>query len=568
MLLALALCLSFSTSTIAKTLKPIKDVQTENEVIRLYNQALKYSKGDRNVHARVLLEKAAQYDPTAVSAYIHAALSEIYHDLGNPDRAIQEGLKALRYNSSMKDMYYNLGLYSKDANRYDEAIHYLQKFSEISSGEKRTTALSLIDSLTKEKEKMGSFSVNDPDYLGQLIAENAAHRWPPDKVPLKVFIETRANAKGFRPEFVNIARNAFVTWYQASGKKLSFDFVNSIEEADINIEWTDGSLKVGDEKYERTKAGLTTTRRVGDVIQKARIQIRTVRAFSREPEPDDRIKETCLHEIGHALGLHGHSMSTSDIMYFGNTARQLPALTRRDKATLARLYQDLPPYPMQGVDTSFPPPIHSNNFHNTNIHSDQTAVQPDSSSGGNQSPSDSPEDEHLTIPGDEPRTSNIASPPQQWTAPGATSGMPVQSWQNPAGNQPVWASPQVPSWTQPNNNASAPGTGYGVTGNAGYANTGYGANANGSSMPYATTPAQYAAPTGQPWSTPNYDPNQTYAPQPQYGYPSQNSMNQGGSYQQTNYVQQAPMNYGQPQQTFRQQQQPQNNYGYNYNQNY
>ncbi|MDZ4833482.1 MAG: matrixin family metalloprotease [Candidatus Melainabacteria bacterium] len=354
--LAVSVCLMAGLPAGAKSLKPVKDVETENEVIKLYNQALKYSKAERNVHARVLLEKAATYDPTSVSAYIHATLSEIYHDLGNPERAVQEAQKALRFDGSMKILYYNLGLYCKDANRYEEGIAYLTKFAETASGDRKVNALSLIDSLRTEQSKMGSFSNNDPDYLGQLLAENSAHSWAASRVPLKIYIEPTSSARGFLPGFPQIARNAFVIWYQASGKKLSFNFVDNVADADINVEWTDGMLKIGDEKYERTKAGLTTTTRRQAGIEHARIQIRTVRAFSKEPEPEDRIKETCLHEIGHALGLNGHSSNTSDIMYFGNTARQLPALTRRDKATIARLYQAYQRFPMQGVDTSFPYP--------------------------------------------------------------------------------------------------------------------------------------------------------------------------------------------------------------------
>lgn len=356
MSLALSLVAALGLSVEAKSLKPVKDVRTENEVINLYNQALKYAKEKRNVHARVVLEKAAIYDPTSVSAHIHAALSEIYHGLGNPNRAISEALLALRYDRSMKTIYYNLGLYCKDANRYDEAVQYLSKFAESASGERKQSALSLIESLRQEQVKMGSFTNNDPDYLGQLMAENSAHQWAPSSVPLKVFIDRRSNARGFRAEFPDIARDAFITWYHASGKKLSFGFVDNISDADINVEWTDGPLKAGDEKYERMKAGLTTSTRRDDTIIKARIQIRTMRAFSKEAEPSDRIKETCLHEIGHALGLNGHSTNTADIMYFGNTARQLPALTKRDKATMARLYDAYPRYPMVGVDTSFPYP--------------------------------------------------------------------------------------------------------------------------------------------------------------------------------------------------------------------
>lgn len=574
LVVALALSLTapgLSQSAFAKNLKPVRDVATENEVIKLYNQALKYSKGERNVHARVVLEQAATYDPTSVSPYIHAALSEIYHDLGNPDKAIQEGLQALRYDPSMKDMYYNLGLFCKDANRYNEGIQYLNKFVEMSTGEKRTNALSLIESLTKEQQKMGSFSNNDPDYLGQLMSEGRAHHWAASKIPLKVFIDQNSSARGFKPEFVGIAQNAFVTWYQASGKKLSFAFVNTLDEADINVEWTDGTLKVGDEKYERTKAGLTTTTRHQDVIDKARIQIRTVQAFTKTPEPVDRIKETCLHEIGHALGLNGHSTSTADIMYFGNSARQLPALTKRDKATMARLYSAFAPYPMVGVDTSFAYPAPATavqsmtggdgyggayggngngmsqpGYSTSNVTPSNNGTYADSSS--NQTPSISAgtssgsPDELLSIPPDALEAVNNPSAPARgtsaeqsngfgntqngpmvpagtsqfpaWSPPGALSGMPVQSWQTPAVNMP----PQGVAWPQ---HQTYQQTNYGAQGNGGQ----YYPTQQLPSMPYATTPAQYAAPTGQNW------------PQSQTPYYQQQGDNQSQSVTQGGYQQ-------------------------------
>jgi hypothetical protein len=117
-------------------------------------------------------------------------------------------------------------------------------------------------------------------------------------------------------------------------------------------------LRTGDDAAkERTKAGLTTSRCYEDgEIKEALIQIRTIDSFTKKPEPEDSIKQTLLHEAGHSLGLNGHSTNNADIMYYGTNSKQLPALTRRDKATIARLYNDFPAFPMVGVDTSFPYP--------------------------------------------------------------------------------------------------------------------------------------------------------------------------------------------------------------------
>jgi len=331
-------------------LKPIKDARTENAVLDMYRQAKALRKADKNVDARLLLEKAAMYDPTAMSPYLHEELSRIYHDLGNPNKAVDEALLCLKFDPRQKHVLYNLALYCQEANRFDEAIAFLKRYQETVSGEKKAQAASLVALLGEQKEKAQKYSPDTRDYLDQLTAEDMVSRWSRDRFPLKVHIQPTSRVAGFKFIYPKLAKESFVTWYKASQKRVAFTFVDSPEDSDINLEWTDQMLHVGNEKSERLKAGLTTSTTTGEgIIKHARIQVRTVRPFSKEAEPEEKIKETCLHEIGHALGLNGHSTNPGDIMYVGMTRRQLPALTKRDKTTIARLYQAYPQLAMEGV---------------------------------------------------------------------------------------------------------------------------------------------------------------------------------------------------------------------------
>jgi predicted Zn-dependent protease len=64
--------------------------------------------------------------------------------------------------------------------------------------------------------------------------------------------------------------------------------------------------------------------------------------FSGKAIADEEIRRVCLHEVGHALGLHRHSSNNFDIMFFSETKAGSPALTQRDRNTMARLYADYP----------------------------------------------------------------------------------------------------------------------------------------------------------------------------------------------------------------------------------
>ena len=51
------------------------------------------------------------------------------------------------------------------------------------------------------------------------------------------------------------------------------------------------------------------------------------------------ILTTCLHEAGHALGIHGHSPNTHDVMFLAASPNAKPKLTERDKNTIRVMYK-------------------------------------------------------------------------------------------------------------------------------------------------------------------------------------------------------------------------------------
>ncbi|MBX9687103.1 MAG: matrixin family metalloprotease, partial [Candidatus Obscuribacterales bacterium] len=75
------------------------------------------------------------------------------------------------------------------------------------------------------------------------------------------------------------------------------------------------------------------------VLTKAAIKMLTVPSLKPESSlSDDKLRQTALHEVGHALGLNGHSSNPGDIMYFASVAVNSPQLSERDIKTLQLLY--------------------------------------------------------------------------------------------------------------------------------------------------------------------------------------------------------------------------------------
>jgi hypothetical protein len=166
------------------------------------------------------------------------------------------------------------------------------------------------------------------DYLSQTEGES---RWP-DGHSISVYV-----ASG-RSSFPGIVARCFSEWSRASGGRIHF-YLTSSPSADYTISWSGHQREVS----EGTEAGLTTTDTYVDDDGREYIehaQTRILTRYDGRMLSDKEIADTCLHEIGHGLGIEGHSSNCADIMYYAVSSRQTGHLTARDANTIARLYSE------------------------------------------------------------------------------------------------------------------------------------------------------------------------------------------------------------------------------------
>ncbi len=130
-----------------------------------------------------------------------------------------------------------------------------------------------------------------------------------------------------------IFTRSFKTWDDALGSDLNFKYVKNANEADITIKYVD--------KLSDNQAGSTKTSYI-------KIQGRTYLAKSEisisRCSPigfkftDAQLNKITLHEIGHAIGILGHSDDVNDIMYPSTACPRLSTLSSKDVETVKKIY--------------------------------------------------------------------------------------------------------------------------------------------------------------------------------------------------------------------------------------
>ena len=154
--------------------------------------------------------------------------------------------------------------------------------------------------------------------------------------PISVYIAEPSLPEGLQQDYIADVEYALDQWMRCSEGHLQFAQVDS-EDADIRIYWSEGPLSseadpLGEASLVRFDSGGFHVE-ISILLQK-RPLISTL--------AHKELRAVILHELGHAMGLWGHSRNRDDIMYLKSTALHP---TRRDKNTLLKLLATPPDSP-------------------------------------------------------------------------------------------------------------------------------------------------------------------------------------------------------------------------------
>lgn len=191
----------------------------------------------------------------------------------------------------------------------------------------------------------GTSNRSSEDYLKEMIAGEGIGRWEGNRLPLKVFVESGNRVSGYKASFKAQMIDALNEWTEATSGKLAWTEVSNPQEADIVFGWTS---KVNNQRPDEAGFTMAEARNNGKsavrTMGKATVTILT--HYKGKVLTDRDMRKVCLHELGHAFGMQGHSPFSNDIMYATTSRNQGERLSQRDITSMRSLY-DMDSAPMQ-----------------------------------------------------------------------------------------------------------------------------------------------------------------------------------------------------------------------------
>lgn len=329
--LLIVLCLSFSSqASLALT------VDEANKVNRFLDDGRRLLAENKPQEAVEKFRAAKAIAPTL--ALIQVNLGFALERAGQYDEALTTLNDAIKLDPTIPIAWVNLAGVYQCTGKIPKAIEtfeeYLKRFPKDSNvGEVRSLLAILKD--TKAVDAKGVDTADKPDYYPSIIREGV-RKWDSAQFPLKVFITKGNPAQNYRDSFSKQVENALNVWQAKSNNLVSFVLIDNPTNADIVVKWTNDENAVS----RRGEAGDCLTRIGAKGISHATITVLISDKNEAMPLGDPLVHWVGLHELGHALGLGGHSVNSNDIMYATMTYDYYKKnVSDRDIATLLHLYQ-------------------------------------------------------------------------------------------------------------------------------------------------------------------------------------------------------------------------------------
>jgi tetratricopeptide (TPR) repeat protein len=279
----------------------------------------------RAYDAKKLLEHAIQISPQDFHA--HFKLGRALDELGDTQGAIGQYEEVLRIQPSHSAAVFNIAGCYQSMGMPDQAIIWFQRYLKRNpNAPDAVTVTNMINKL-KDAEHQPMLDPRRPDFLESVTENGRCFRWPRERLPLRIYVQDGTGTAGFRPAYTKALYDSLSEWSRASQNRILFNLVQDPRQADIVCTWTADPYEVRQSNTEDVEQAACAIRFSNNPMQgfipilHADLRILTVDRELRKPLSDDDMKKTCLHELGHALGLPSR--------YHRRCGRFCPSVTKR-----------------------------------------------------------------------------------------------------------------------------------------------------------------------------------------------------------------------------------------------
>ena len=277
-----------------------------------------------------------QKTPISTGVYYNRALKE--YKAGNYEASVKLFEHILNNDKSNKNarFYYVRALSNLKPTYSVEKKIYEIANSDITD-ESKAYAKTLAFNIKKELLK----GVED-NYIYNAISGKEIMRWDIKSFPLKVYIQADSSIPEYYAENIKKALNQ---WENRTGF-IKFKQVTNKSEANIDILFKDFTGQC-DQNSCKFAVGYTEPTISGHNLKQMTIIFHKMKPDNTEFTQLE-VYNTALHEMGHALGIMGHSDNSNDVMYSNNDKTgdiysefrsDFQYLSMRDLKTLALLYK-------------------------------------------------------------------------------------------------------------------------------------------------------------------------------------------------------------------------------------
>lgn len=262
----------------------------------------------------------------------------------NYGRAVQYLESAVKQDPKDPNRMFYLGMAYTHAGRYDEARQAFELVIQMvpPNHDLAQKARNNITVITKDQISTASnsgkaaqimkasLSRNAKDnYLTHVIPGGKVVHFAPERMPLKVYIGSGHAVQGWNAGMKNVVAKAMSAWQSATHGKIRFVQTYNQNEADIVVGWQ--------RNFNDNILGVSPWQSMGNTLVRSDIQLATYYPDSNQPISLRDLEAIAIHEMGHAIGIKGHSPYPDDIMYYSKTARNW-GLSQRDVNTISMLY--------------------------------------------------------------------------------------------------------------------------------------------------------------------------------------------------------------------------------------